>query len=421
MSISRTTNDASPGGEIQSTNAFIDARGQFMFEYSWLRTSNVSPPIVKLCNTHAPHEQCDCDVATAPSSPGPERYEYLNGSSTPTRRSFGSDATVDDFFERPSADPKVSPAQLPPLCDEVDSDDELFNATHGVTNEETDDTDDKPSEAPGLDLLSRTVSWLSEVETEPWEELPEIPEKEFTFIAPADAPRYPSPVSVECTTLAPLAKPLDTLVLVASFAFNKSADKPRYHPHPSSDPEHFEPDKSLVSYLGEPGVFDTKVAKTHKLLVAHSDGGPGSYLKAPKYLQRLVRTLIATYPWIRVDVITPFETFPCPFPDCDTDIAAARSKAESHIRHEHKPAGNKSKLPCPTCERSLMHNSMGRHIFEQHRPADDAKVPGPLQCKLCDATCADAAAFEGHFGECQGNYTGEERTRAAKRRRITRT
>ncbi|KAJ7077346.1 hypothetical protein C8R44DRAFT_896313 [Mycena epipterygia] len=40
--------------------------------------------------------------------------------------SYDSDATVSEFLHRPCADPHVSPVQLLPLCDEVDSDDELF-------------------------------------------------------------------------------------------------------------------------------------------------------------------------------------------------------------------------------------------------------------------------------------------------------
>ncbi|KAJ7081076.1 hypothetical protein C8R44DRAFT_754131 [Mycena epipterygia] len=40
--------------------------------------------------------------------------------------SYDSDATVSKFLHRPCADPHISPVQLPPLCDEFDSDDELF-------------------------------------------------------------------------------------------------------------------------------------------------------------------------------------------------------------------------------------------------------------------------------------------------------
>ncbi|KAJ7186403.1 hypothetical protein C8R46DRAFT_274857 [Mycena filopes] len=415
MSNSRTTNDAVPGGQyLQNIYPVTGANGRSLSEYSWAAAS--STPVLKHCNAHAPHEPCTCDVSYTLSSARWEEHE-LERTSTPTRRSFGSDSTVDDFFERPSADPKVSPAQLPPLCEEADSDDELFYATRNATSDDTEyyddeeeyDADTKPSDAPGLDLLSRTALWLSEVEGgKPWTDIPQIAEQEFTFTPPPHAPKYP--LVVECPTRAPLRTPLEKLALVASDAANRL--KAESHPRPSSDPAHFEDDKSLVEYLSRPGTLDSKV---HKRLLAHSDVDmAGSYAKAPVPLQRLARGLAITYPHIRIDVLTPLEVptgyFPCPFPDCTTDIPAARSPSEVHMRDAHFST---KKLLCPSCKSSLKHASMGRHVFAKHGR------PGQLRCKLCEAPSVDAAAFGKHFAKCEAEYGSEERVRCAKRRRIT--
>ncbi|KAJ7108093.1 hypothetical protein C8R44DRAFT_744055 [Mycena epipterygia] len=87
--------------------------------------------------------------------------------------SYDSDATVSKFLHRPCADPHVSPVQLPPLCDEVDSDDELFADENTATpdpaagesvqqpvDEEYSDEDEQQSSPPatqGLDILSSTA------------------------------------------------------------------------------------------------------------------------------------------------------------------------------------------------------------------------------------------------------------------------
>lgn len=116
-------------------------------------------------------------VADTPRSPIPTQNTFAGR----TTRSRDSDATIDEMFERPSADPQVSPAQLPPLCDDADSDDELFDATYAATEY------DLPF-VSNLDMLSRTSSWIADLQSVPPAEEIEVPETQFTFVAPSVLP-----------------------------------------------------------------------------------------------------------------------------------------------------------------------------------------------------------------------------------------
>ncbi|KAF8179933.1 hypothetical protein K438DRAFT_1938298, partial [Mycena galopus ATCC 62051] len=240
MSSSSSSNDTSPGGEIQTIILFNDREGRCMAEYSWSGAAKSASRFsdVKLCS-HDPHDDRRCELTCSPTTP---RFECFGDiPRRPTRcsapSSRGSDATVDEIFERPYADPKVSPGQLPPLCDDVDSDDEVLNATYAPAT--ADDIDDEPP--IGLYLLSKTASWVAELATDSPTQMPaELSQTHFTFVPPSTAPKFPSPLRVECSKDTPVST-IQTLALVASLALNK----PLFHPRPSSDPEHFEPDQSL--------------------------------------------------------------------------------------------------------------------------------------------------------------------------------
>ncbi|KAJ7894793.1 hypothetical protein B0H13DRAFT_834141 [Mycena leptocephala] len=330
MSTSPTTNDASPGGEIQNIMPFDDRDGRSMSDYSWSSAGKLaSRPIVKFCVAHGPHDDCYCELTCSPQTPPSDCTTRSRGSDA-TVSSRGSDATIDEIFERPYADPKVSPAQLPPLCDDTDSDDELFYATNDPDGA---DDFDGPCPTPGLDLLSKTSSWIADLHAEPPTEKVELPRIHFTFMAPSNAPRFPSPLHVEGTPVSTIK----TLALVASLALNK----PRYHPRPSSDSEHFEPNQSVVSYLQRPGIRDGEnETAMHTLLLKNSQRIAGSYSSAPKCIQRSVRALMTTFPWIRVDFVTPFEAFPCAFSECDILIPTNRKDAENHIKDFHSLAAH---------------------------------------------------------------------------------
>ncbi|KAF7334621.1 hypothetical protein MVEN_02292400 [Mycena venus] len=142
-----------------------------------------------------------------------------------------------------------------------------------------------------LDVMCRTISWLADLAAD-------VPaQADFTFVPPATAPKYPSPLRIECSKeQLPLAT-VQRLALVASLLLNRP---------------HYPPDESLVSYLQRPGVLSGKYeATTHQMLLEHSDPDMrGAYCKASRFIQRAIRPLITTFPWISVDILTPLEAFP---------------------------------------------------------------------------------------------------------------
>lgn len=134
-----------------------------------------------------------------------------------------------------------------------------------------------------------------------------------------------------------------------------------------------------------------------------------SYVNASKFIQRSVRSLMTTFSWMRVDVVTPSEVFPCSL--CKSIITdASRAGAEAHIREFH---GQQPTLACPMAEckkKPMLATSMGRHMFNKHGTT--------LVCKLCECRCCDISDYAAHFGECQKKHTGAESARPAKRCRF---
>ncbi|KAJ7364661.1 hypothetical protein DFH08DRAFT_1017172 [Mycena albidolilacea] len=448
MSNSRPTTDASPGGELLPIlDDSQDAYGRSRSEYSWSSAEKADSRLaVESCNDLSPLDECE--YACSVSTPRTERGQYSGGTPSWCSASRGSwsacGPAIDDMFHRPNADPQVSPAQLPPLCDDVDSDDELFiatrleplchdadsddelfNATHGPAPP-YDDNVHLHEPPAGLILLSKTVSWLADLEVNPPTVEVELPETQFTFMPPcvSTVPKFPSPLRVECDQEEDTPIPtLQALALVASLVRNK----PRYQQVSSSS--------SSTSYLTNalswtvptrPVIPNTSSltslwccvyngpganeAATHKLLVNTSDASVrASYANASKYLQRSVRSLMTTFPWMRVDVVTPSEVFPCAL--CNSIILdASRAGAEAHIREFH---GQQPTLACPMAEckkKPMLATSMGRHMFNKHGTT--------LVCKLCECRCRDISDYAAHFGECQKKHTGAESARPAKRCRF---
>ncbi|KAF8179932.1 hypothetical protein K438DRAFT_1842357 [Mycena galopus ATCC 62051] len=124
---------------------------------------------------------------------------------------------------------------------------------------------------------------------------------------------------------------------------------------------------------------------------------------------------MTSFPWIRVDFVTPLEGFTCAFSDCDAVIPATRSDAVSHIKQFHWPTGTRPKLDCPTCKKSLLAASMGRHLLEQHSQNGGAI---PVVCKFCQSGHRDMTEYAAHFAECHKQHLNEDDVRVEKRRRI---
>ncbi|KAJ7238274.1 hypothetical protein B0H12DRAFT_99201 [Mycena haematopus] len=428
MSDSGLLKASPPGGECNIC-PFADSTERSLSHYSWSSASEqVSWSVIEDC-PHGPLVDCPCKRPYAPITPRLGRVKYWGDTCTldipgscSDAGSRDSDATVDEIFERPYADPQVSPGQLPPLCGDADSDDELYTAAHEPTTASdgtpVHDDDDDPchDEFSGMDLLSRTVSWIDALRAYPPTAEDERSQSRFTFTPPSTAPKFPSPLRIECSEVTAVST-LETLALVASLVINK----PLYHPRSSADPgylaEHLEQDQSLVSYLQGKDVLKGKNATaTHKFLLAHSDRNTsGSYSTASACIQRSVCNLMTTFPWIRVDFVTPVEVFLCAFPDCDKLIPRTRSAATNHIKDCHMPSGPRPRLECPTCKNSMFAASMGRHLLEQHaQNSDDITVI----CKHCESVYQDMKKYAAHFPECQSQHLGGENTRATKRRRI---
>ncbi|KAJ7719438.1 hypothetical protein DFH07DRAFT_1067873 [Mycena maculata] len=416
------TDVASPGGEPPSMNHVEDAYGRSIdrvtsSEYSWESPKALEsvPPIV-VCHTHGPTEDCDCNVVVA-SLPTQVHESYVPSPHTPTEgarrspRSYGSHSTITEIFPRPHFVPGVPSTQLPEMCNKADSDDALFGATPSEC-EDDHDYDQAAADAtatPDLDMLADTiVAWIARTE----KPAPSLPEAEFTFAAPSSAPPFPSQVHVPAREWAPRSESPDTL-RAARVLSSMNGKRPR-----PSDAELHESDTILVRSLSGPKAGhlhdENKPQKLHGILVASSSGDPTSYAKAPTYIQRHVRRLIAQYPHFRVDVLTPIDFsdrfIQCMLPSCTAYIAADADRAvwEAHIKAEHWPrdtAGpiKRGLLKCPLCpakKKPILASSMGRHMHAQH----SAELPPcvAVQCKICDSMCADINEFaDTHFPACQ--------------------
>ncbi|KAJ6518130.1 hypothetical protein C8R47DRAFT_1205203 [Mycena vitilis] len=410
MSSSGVNNDSSPGGEIPTLIPFVDDRhGRSMLSWNFEQGSKA---VVRWCHTHGPHDECHCEIdrpCTPLTSSSAQAALYDRPPLSPARSrgsggSLSSNSTVDDFFERPSASPRLADDQLPPLCgDTTDWEDEGYEGCETPA-----------TTADGMLLLGLS---------EPRDTVrPGAPVSEtgvlapvFTFVAPSNAPKFPSPLRVECRQDSPAPEPAalensDSCCVadIDSETEAKSLDKPLYHRRPSCDSGPFQSDQSVVKFLEHaathPRVSDVTI---HQRLVQSSDEcAVDSYRHAGKCVQRFVRTLMLACPWMDVDLVTPFAGFPCVYPHCDiifpVDIDA--EDAQAHLDAEHAPPGSKRKssknarrtLACPDthCTSRIQLASLGRHMAAKHFSAEV-----PTTCKLC-GICSRGTA-EPSMGHCQ--------------------
>ncbi|KAJ7659222.1 hypothetical protein DFH06DRAFT_1195309 [Mycena polygramma] len=431
MSSSGVNNDASPGGEIPTLIPFVDDRhGRSMLSWDFEQDSKA---VIKWCHTHGPHDECHCETdrpctPLTPRSAQADLYDRQPLSPALSRGSGGSwdsNATIDDLFERPSADPRLADGQLPPLCGDpaTDSEDEGYKIP--------------ATTADGAAFIvlaklgeGKLGKWLDTVR--PGAPVLEtgIPAPQFTFVAPSNPPKFASPLRVECSqdcaNPEPAALKGANTCWVAEIESESDArllHKPLYHRRPSCDAEPFQSDQSLVKFLEHaathPRVPDVKI---HQRLGQSSDDCDDSYRRAAKCVQRFVRTLMLACPWMDVDLVTPLAGFPCVFPHCDivfpVDIDA--TDAQAHVDAEHPPAGSKRKSKnarraCPdtNCGSRIQFASLGRHMAARHFSGEI-----PTTCKLCGICFDGTGKYAEHFAECLAQKTENGELPAPKRRRI---
>ncbi|KAJ7510998.1 hypothetical protein B0H11DRAFT_1956861 [Mycena galericulata] len=413
MSASRHDDIASPGGELPSMNNVEDTFGRSLSEFSWASPSELSSvPPAQSSFKHAPTDPCDRQIPFAAEESTPK--SQVEGRDVPVPRTPGRlscstarGSNASEIFERPSADPYVSPNQLPALCDHPDSDDELFEANRAEhSNDEEEDAPGSMS-TPAPEL----TEWLSQVEAP----APSLPDAEFNFTAPSTAPTFPSHVHVE-SPVQNSRPPSPTTLNAARILVSLNANAVRKRS-----------DGALVTALSRMSRVRSESPALHKRLLAHSDpDAQQSYAKAPPYIQRSVRHLLLNFPVFRVDAVTPTlddvdERFTCMFPGCEEPVDASRAAADAHVKAAHWPdgkRGEKHMIKCPKCpesKKALLASSMGRHMLNQHA-AEQALLP-TLHCGLCKATCEGIdELIDSHFPKCQVNYRSQEP--ASKRQRL---
>ncbi|KAJ6532884.1 hypothetical protein DFH09DRAFT_1370143 [Mycena vulgaris] len=421
MSTARPTNESSPGGKPQPTATVpvLDEADALFSEFSWSAPTKQQPAAPRVCSC-APNKACTCEAPFAPSTPPAQRYaDDLPLPCTPPRarcssRSRGSDSTVSAIFERPAADPQVSPTQLPALCDDADSDDELFvqdtKDADGTKDEDTPGTTYVSAPGDGdlrlLSLASFCASMLTRADF-PQPEHDSLISTAFDFMAPYVPP---SPLFAEARETAAGA-----LVLVACRSFNRHQ---KSHARPS-DEDRYHSNPEIMAYLTQ-SVDKISNAKLHSLLRDQSNAPDArSYAQAPPYIQRHVRELLIRHPTWHPDAVTPTERLladpptRCVFANCKVSIppTATATASTTHIRNCHWPAGEDytagrtHTVACPLCphKAKMQLGSLGRHIFSQHA-ADRPLIP--LKCKLCEHECFSISEFaEEHFPKCQAAFT----------------
>ncbi|KAJ7176091.1 hypothetical protein C8R43DRAFT_553963 [Mycena crocata] len=460
MSMSTISRDApaSPSGKFprQSTTNNMpdmtsmptDGHGRSISNFSWSSTGLPDPElIVRRCAAHGPTDPCDCTSTCSP----PQFCERSTLEPSTPRRD--SDATVSAIFERPSADPHVSPAQLPPLCDEIDSDDELFCATRKQEQEEAVDA------WAGLNLLAAAADKVEEWSRTLYQaEVPQsavetvsVPEEEFTFVPPcvicvssryfththtsrSNAPKFPALLHVSststCTEDATVPSPsIHALLLAANqdrHGLNPLA-KEKYHPCPAtSDEELFESNVDIAAHLTNTYTDPEKSeVKLHNCLLKQYDGAD-SYASAGAYMQLQVRLLLQQFPRFRADVVTPKDLGPSPalpettpykciVPDCSELLKHTRQDAERHINSHYAGHDPRADIECPLCEDKLQLRSLGRHMFRLHAKEQVARQSARLvECRLCSARM-EMMRFTGHFTFCQKAVQRREPPRKKQR------
>ncbi|KAJ7641029.1 hypothetical protein FB45DRAFT_862295 [Roridomyces roridus] len=385
-----------------------------------------------LCQGHGPKDVCDCSVRRAPedvsneydSDSESDDFDAANDPETPVRsratRAFGSaDSDVLDFhrgsvdvFERPSANPQVSPVQLPPLCGDLgeDSEDEL--------------EDDEKGEAVGPSQDELDAAELMLTLKDYFGDSQPISSESSSVVAVPVIPSVPS----EAAGSAPRKtkgknKALQPLSSndVAKRVVTRSAGKKRLHSACVAEEATEVEERKL--WFEDPVNQDLCVASS-------SLKDSNSYANAPHSVRAVVRLLAAElnvapcpdgehHPSLSLDLLTPDVVYPfiCPFPSCDVLIAPVRRVSEAHFKDAHwetdvdKPTlvdGN-TKMSCPVveCNTSTQMKTMGRHLLNKHstgQHADKQAEPALFRCKICrdseKAEFCGLAAYEAHVRVC---------------------
>ncbi|KAJ7479506.1 hypothetical protein FB451DRAFT_1556446 [Mycena latifolia] len=444
MSISSLINDTSPGGKITPMVPHPKAEDvavcRTLSEYAWSQANHLDRAPT-FCAGQSPRDGsgCHCEVRPTQFTPRSQAYDPDDYPYTPDcLRRRGSDSTVSEIFERPSADPKVSPHQLPALCTHSDSDDEVYESGHGQAPVDTAPTSPSknyeiptcseglraPTGSEGLHLLA-TASFCVSVIDPVAPDLPQLERtalvsKAFEFMPPATAPAYPSLLHVDRPEGAPESPELvgGALVLAANWAMNRAMLS---HPRPCDD-DRFESDAKFVALLQRPDALNNELSLHKKLCDRSKAPDPTSYAQAGAYMQRRIRKLLTQHPTWAVDTVTPTTlpfftppppTFHCAFADCPAEIPHDRAGAEKHIREAHwlkragepKQASQKVRVRCPLCPeeaKTIQQANLGRHILALHADTRMVVPRPPVQCKLCEQVCTDIRVYaEKHFDACQ--------------------
>ncbi|KAJ7113158.1 hypothetical protein C8R44DRAFT_741486 [Mycena epipterygia] len=460
MSTGPTHDNTAPGGQLNCIASDLDRDNRSISQYTWSHCREPSQHPILLCTIHGPTDACDCEVTSMPTTPANDTYDdtalHTPTRPTPARLSGGSydsDATVSESFHRPCADPHVSPVQLPPLCDEVDSDDELFADENTATpdpaadesvqqpvDEEHSDDDEQESSPPatqGLDILSWTAGLKQAVPDLSTEAEEALISGAFDFMLPSTAPAFPPQLHVGEEETRPRRLSPESLAGVLLLVTARNANRSRPRPSDTDLDDRYETDTALMEYLTHPNALDTNETKLHERIALRSKSAsspppfgssdPTSYAQAPHYIQRHVRQLLTQYPRFQADAITPTELptpvlFHCIFPTCPHEVPRTRAAAEAHIKACHWPEPGALRtvpIKCPACPAKkgpIQAGSMGQHSLTHAAEREVTQTPS-VRCKLCDCESTDMRAFVEHFRACQVPFTPLQ-ARPHKRQRV---